>query len=105
MYYYDKMKRTFDDFDIIPNYIVKIANAIKNNQNIVIMLNKSIGDDIDGVDYLLNYLNLSMENKLIKNYIHYQDINFIYRYNLTTFHIILEYNENKEIYKISCTIL
>lgn len=98
------MKRTFSEYNNIPDYIFKIADAIKEKNNITMILSKNIGDDIDEAEYIIDYLNFIMKNKLIKIYIDEDDINLIYKYNSTIFNIILEYSEELEIYRIICNI-
>jgi len=100
------MKRNYDYYynNNIPDYIIEIASAIKNEKDIIIILNKDIGDEIDDVDYIIDYLKLVMDNKIKEIYVPLNVINFIYRYYSTEFNIFLEYNEIKEKYRISCII-
>lgn len=98
------MKRTFNEYTStnIPDYLIKIANAIKEKNNISIILSKIIGDDIDSAEYLIDNLNIIMDNKLIKYHIDKENINLIYKYNSTLFNIILEYSEQIDMYRIMC---
>ena len=102
-----KMKRTYDDFitNNMSDYIIHISDAIKENKNISLILPKYIGDDIDNNDYLIDNLNIIMDNKLIKLDNNNKSFNFIYSYYSISFHLILEYNQEKEIYRISITII
>ena len=102
-----EMKRSYDDFisNNMPDYIIHISDAIKENKNITLLLPKYIGDDIDNNDYLIDNLNIILDNKLIKLDNDSKYINFIYSYYSTSFHLILEYNQEKEIYKITITII
>ena len=101
------MKRSYDDFNTnnIPDYIINISDAIKENKNICLILPKYIGDDIDNEEYLIDNLNIIMDNKLIKLHNCNRTINLIYSYYSTIFHLILEYNEQNQIYRISITII
>lgn len=98
------MKRTFNEYASanIPDYLIKIANAIKEKNNIILILSKIIGDDIDSAEYLIDNLNIIMDNKLIKYHIDKDNINLIYKYNSTLFNIVLEYSDEIDMYRIIC---
>jgi len=88
----------------IPNYIITLTNAIIDKRHIIIFISKYEGDKIKSVDYLINFMNIAMNYKLIFINVKKNNINFIYRYYTTIFQINVEYNQMKQIYKISCEI-
>lgn len=99
------MKRTFNDFNSnIPQYIFNLADAIRESKSIALTLPKNLGDDIDSIEYLICSLNIILNNKLNTKYSDSDDISFIYRYYSTSFNILVEYNEKKELYRIVSNI-
>ena len=100
------MKRTFYNFysNDVPEYIINISNAIKEKCNISLILSKIEGDEINSIEYIIDYLNVLLHNNLIKIYEDKFYIYCQYKYDTSIFEISYKYNKNSNLYKIDCLI-
>ena len=101
------MKRTYETYisHNIPDYIIQLSDAIFNAKNFQIIVPDNNTEHIDDIEYLIDNLNILLDNQLVKEYIDNKNINFIYKYYRIRFYILLEYNQKKNIYKFTCKII
>ena len=101
------MKRSFNEFYVnnIPDYVIKMTDAIRENNSISLYLSKNDGDEIGNIEDLIDELNIILDNQIIIKYCDYDNINFQFifiKYNSYNYHIIFQYNIQNEIYNIIC---